>query len=139
LVRSPTAVAWALCAVYVVAVLVGSPHFGPETTPWFLAGLSAAFVWGYRRLARGHPITALSVVAALTVLFPIMALVALVWPLYRSPVTLLASLGTELLARGAVGALQLFAPLIAAGVVLFFVDAGRPDATPGIHPPSKAR
>jgi hypothetical protein len=120
-------------------MLVGTPHFGPGTTPWFLAGLSAAFVFGYRRLARGRRTAALSIVAALTVLLPIMALVALVWPLYRSPVTLFASVGSELLARGAIGALQLFAPLIAAGVVLCFLGAGRPDATRGDHPPPRAR
>jgi hypothetical protein len=114
-----TVSAFALCGLYIAAVLAGAPRFGPTMTPWFLAGLSAAFAWGYPIVARGRGLTALSIVAVVTILLPFVALIGLAWPLYRSPSDLLASLWLEFRGQGLLG-LQLLAPLVAASIVVFF-------------------
>jgi hypothetical protein len=109
--------------LYFAGVLAASPLCGPTMTPWFLAGWSAAFVWVYLDFARGRPIAALAIVMVVTVLLPISALFALVWPVYRSPLGISTSLWSEFRTRGLLGGLELLAPLLAAGITTFF--AGR--------------
>src|SRR6476661_1785807 len=113
----PKVVAFAMCGLYIVTVLVAAPRFGPTMTPWFLVGLSAAFAWGYRVVARGRGLTALSIVVVVTILLPLAALVALAWPLYRSPSDLGASLWLEFRGQGLSG-LRLLAPLVVASIVV---------------------
>jgi|SRR5436190_4005802 hypothetical protein len=119
-----TVSAVALCGIYIAAVLAGAPHVGPAMTPWFLIGLSAAFGWGYVAVAQGRKVTALSIVAVVTILLPVAALIALAWPLYRSPLELLASLWLEFRDRGLPG-LLLLAPVAAASVPVFFARSDR--------------
>ena len=120
-----TVLALAMCGLYIATVLAGAPRFGPTTTPWFLVGLSAAFVWGYLLVARGRRLTALSIVAVVTILLPLAGLIALAWPFHRSASDLLASLWFEFRAQGLPG-LQLLAPLVAAGIVVFFARQTQP-------------
>ena len=94
-------------------------------TPWFLAGWSAAFVWGYLTLARGRRTTALALVTVVTVMLPVFALICLVWPLYRSPSAMFGSLWTEFHGRGLLGGVELFLPLLAASGIVFL--RGRTD------------
>jgi hypothetical protein len=126
-----TAVALGLCLLYFAGVLAGAPILGPTMTPWFLAGWSAAFVWGYLTLARGRRITALSVVTVVTVLLPLFALIGLVWPLYHSPSAMFGSLWTEFRGRGSLGGLELFLPLLAASGIVFLVGHADSHAKPG--------
>jgi hypothetical protein len=108
-----------MCGLYIAAVLAGAPRVGPTMTPWFLVGLSAAFAGGYLTVAQGRRLAVLSIVAVVTVLLPLAALIALAWPLYRSPSGLFASLWLEFRGQG-LPALQLLAPLVAASIVVFF-------------------
>jgi len=119
-----------LCLLYFAGVLAGAPLCGPMMTPWFLAGWSAAFVWAYLAFARGRAVAALAIVTVVTALLPVIALFALVWPLYRSPSGVLASLWSELRGRGLLGGLELFVPLMAAGIATFFVRRALPNAKP---------
>ena len=114
--------------LYFAGVLAAAPLCGPTITPWFLAGWSAAFVWVYLAFARGHPIAALAIVTTVTVLLPIFALFALVWPVYRSPSVISTSLWSELRARGFLGGLELLAPLLAAGITAFFIGRAHTNA-----------
>src|SRR6185437_9753902 len=123
-----TAVALGLCLLYLAGVLLGAPLFGPTMTPWFLAGWSAAFVWGYLTLARGRRITALSIVTVVTVLLPVVALIGLVWPLFRSPSAMFGSLWSEFGGRGLLGGVELFVPLVAASITAFFLGPAGSDA-----------
>ena len=120
--------AFGICVLYVAGVLAGAALCGPTITPWFLAGWSAAFVWVYLALVRGRPIVALSIVTVVTVVLPVLALFALVWPAYRSPPGLVQSLWSECRGRGLFGGLELFVPLVAAGVIAAFTRRGEPDA-----------
>ena len=113
------AVALAICVLYFAGVLVGAPLFGPAMTPWFLAAWSTVFVWAYLTFARGRRATALSIVMTVTILVPILVLIALVWPLYRSPSAIITSLWSEFRERGPLGALELFVPLGAAAIFVF--------------------
>jgi hypothetical protein len=113
-----------MCGLYIAAVLAGAPRFG-TMTPWFLVGLSAAFARGYLTVARGRRLTALSIVAVVTILLPLVALIALAWPLYRSLSDLLASLWLEFRGQALPG-LQLLAPLLAASIVVFFARQTQP-------------
>jgi hypothetical protein len=115
-----------ICVLYFAGVLAGAPLCGPTITPWFLAVWSAAFVWAYLAVARGRAIAALAIVTTVTVLLPVFALFALVWPLYRSPSGISASLWSEFRGRGLLGGLELFVPLVAAGITTLFI--GRADA-----------
>jgi hypothetical protein len=124
--RMATAVAIGLCLLYLAGVLAGAPIFGSTMTPWFLAGWSAAFVWGYLTLARGRRITALSIVTVVTVLLPVVALIGLVGPLFRSPSAMFGSLWSEFRGRGSLGGVELFLPLLAASGIVFLV--GRADS-----------
>ena len=117
-----------ICVLYVVGVLAGAPLCGPTITPWFLADWSAAFVWVYLAFARGRPIVALSIVTMVTVILPVLALFALVWPAYRSPPGVVQSLWSEFRGRGLFGGLELFVPLAAAGVITAFIRRGDPNA-----------
>jgi len=117
-----------LCLLYFAGVLAGAPLCGPMITPWFLAGWSAAFVWAYLAFARGRAIAALAIVTVVTALLPVIALLALVWPLYRSPSGVFASLWSEWRGRGLLGGLELFAPLMAAGIATFFIRRALPNA-----------
>ena len=119
-----------ICVLYFAGVLAGAPLCGPTITPWFLAGWSAAFVWAYLALARGRPIAALAIVTVVTVLLPVFALFALVWPVYRSPSGISASLWSEFRERGLLGGLELFVPLVAAGITTFFIGRPDPNAKP---------
>ena len=123
-----TAVALGLCLLYLAGVLLGAPLFGPTMTPWFLAGWSAAFVWGYLTFARGRRITALSIVTVVTVLLPVVSLIGLVWPLFRSPSAMFGSLWSEFRARGLLGGVELFVPLVAASINAFFLGPAGSDA-----------
>lgn len=108
-----------MSGLYIAAVLTGALRFGPTMTPWFLVGLSAVFAWGYLTVAQGRRLTVLSIVAVVTVPLPLVALIALAWPLYRSPSGLFASLWLEFREQGLPG-LQLLAPLVAASIVVLF-------------------
>ena len=114
--------------LYFVGVLAGAVLCGPTITPWFLAVWSAAFVWGYLSLARGRPITALSIVTVVTVLLPVFALLTIVWPIYRSPSGIFTSLWSEFRGRGLLGGLELFAPLVLASVSALFIGLAKSDA-----------
>ena len=116
--------------LYFAGVLAGAPLCGPIITPWFLAGWSAAFVWAYLALARGPAIVALAIVTVVTALLPVIALFALAWPLYRSPSDISASLWSELRDQRLLGGLELFVPLMAAGITTFFIARARRNATP---------
>src|SRR3954452_22819443 len=115
-----TASTLALCGLYIAAVLAGASRLGPVMTPWFLAGLSAAFAWGYISITRGRSLAALSIVAVVTVVLPLMAVIALAWPLHRSLSGLFGSLWIAFQEQGLGSGLQLLAPPLAAGVILFF-------------------
>ena len=128
--RTSTVAALGLCVLYFAGVLAGVPLCGPTITPWFLAGWSTAFVWAYLAFARGRAIAALAIVMVVTTLLPVIALFALVWPLYRSPSGISASLWSEFRGRGLLGGLELFAPLMAAGITTFFIGRARPNAKP---------
>jgi hypothetical protein len=122
--------AFGICVLYFVGVLAGTLLCGPTITPWFLAAWSAAFVWGYLFLARGRPLTALSIVMVVTVLLPVLALFAIVWPIYRSPSGIFTSLWSEFRGRGLLGGLELFTPLLVASISAFFFGLANPDAKP---------
>ena len=117
-----------LCVLYFAGVLAGAPLCGPMITPWFLAGWSAAFVWAYLSFARGPAILALAIVTVVTALLPVIALFALAWPLYRSPSGISASLWSELREQRLLGGLELFVPLMAAGITTFFIARARRNA-----------
>ena len=117
-----------ICVLCVAGVLAGAPLCGPSITPWFLAGWSAAFVWVYLAFARGRPVVALSIVTVVTVVLPVLALFALVWPAYRSPSGVVESLWSEFRGRGLFGGLELFVPLVTAGVITAVIRRGNPDA-----------
>jgi hypothetical protein len=121
-----TSAALGLCLLYFAGVLAGVPIFGPASTPWFLAGWSAAFVWGYLTVVRGRRITALTIVTVVTVLLPVFAVIGLAWPLFRSPSAMFGSLWTEFQGRGSLGGVELFLPLLAASGIVFLV--GRADS-----------
>ena len=107
----------AICALYIAAVMAAASRVGPTMTPWLLVGLSAAFGWCYPTVAHGRKLTALTIVGVVTILLPVAALVALAWPLYRSPYDLAASLWLEFRGQGLSG-LVLFAPLVVASIVV---------------------
>ena len=117
-----------ICVLYFVGVLAGATLCGPTITPWFLAGWSAAFVWAYLAFARGRAIAAVAIVTVVTVLLPVAALFALVWPLYRSPSGISASLWSEFRGRGLFGGLELFVPLVAAGITTLLFGRAHPNA-----------
>ena len=124
-VRMPTAAAIAICVLYFAGVLVSVPVFGPTMTTAFLAAWSAAFAWSYLVFAAGRRITALSIVTIVTVLLPVLALISLVGAHYASPSALFLSLSSEFRGRGPLGGLELFVPLVAARVIVFFASARR--------------
>ena len=70
--------------IYFAGVLVGAPLAGSSVTPWFLAIWSALYVACYLAIARGSRTTAVSVVIIVTVVLPLVALVASAWPFYDS-------------------------------------------------------
>jgi hypothetical protein len=106
--------AFALCIVYFACVVVGVSSLGPTTAPWFLSGLSAAFVWCYLSFARGRVSVALAVVIVVTLVLPIGALIAIGWPVYRSWTALAASFWGAFQERGPLGGVELLAPAVAA-------------------------
>ena len=83
--------AFALCLVYFACVLAGVPLAGPRIVPRFLSALSALFVWCYLVFVRGRASVALAVVIVVTLVLPLGALIAIGWPVYRSPSALAAS------------------------------------------------
>ena len=113
-------VAIVICLLYFAGVLVGVPLAG-EFAAWFLAVWSAVFVVSYLVIARGSRITALSIVIAVTLVFPFAALVAIVWPIYHSWPTMVASLGGALQERGSFGIIELLAPLAVALLCLLLL------------------
>jgi len=119
--RVSSIAAVALCLLYLASVLVGVPLVGPRMAPWFLSLLSAAFVISYVFLVRGRGVVAMAVVAAVTIILPLGALVAIGWPVYRNWNALLASFWAAFADRGGLGVLEFFAPtivaLLCAGVV----------------------
>jgi hypothetical protein len=119
-----------LFLLYLAGVLAGAPLCGPIITPWFLAGWSAAFVWVYVVFAGGRATAALAIVTVVTVLLPVIALSALVWPLYRSPFAASASLWSEFRGRGLLGTLALFVPLLAASITAASIGHARLNAKP---------
>ena len=72
----------------------------------------------------------LAIVMVVTVLLPVFALFALVWPLYGSPSGISASLWSEFRARGLLGGLELLVPLVTAGITTFFISRADPNAKP---------
>ena len=84
--------------------------------PWFLAGLSVAFVWCYLVLARGHISVALAVVIVVTVVLPLGALIVIGWPVYQSWSALVASFWVAFEDRGPFGTVEFLAPTIAAAL-----------------------
>jgi hypothetical protein len=113
-----------LCAIYIAAVLAAASGVGPTMTPWLLVGLSAALGWCYSTVARGRKLTALTIVGVVTILLPFAALIALAWPLYRSPSDFAASLWREFREQGLSG-LVLLAPLLVASIVVSFARPTR--------------
>ena len=63
-------------------------------------------------------------IGAVTILLPVAALIAIAWPLYRTPSDLVASLWREFRGEGLPG-LALLAPLVVAGIVVFFAPPYR--------------
>src|SRR5689334_14969939 len=113
-------VAIVICLLYFAGVLVGVPLAG-EFAAWFMAVWSAVFVVCYLVIARGNRIAALSIVIAVTLVFPFAALVAIVWPIYHSWPTMVASLGGALQERGSFGIIELLAPLAVALLCLLLL------------------
>jgi hypothetical protein len=109
-----TIAAFAFCLVYFACVLIGVPLVGPRMAPWFLSLLSAAFVCSYLVLARGRTAIALAVVIVVTIVFPLGALIAIGWPVYRTWEALLASFWAAFIERGPLGGVEFLAPTIAA-------------------------
>jgi hypothetical protein len=103
----------ALCILYFAGVIAGVPMVEPYNSWLFLAAWSAVFVWCYLSLLRGRPFIAVSIVIVVTIVFPIVALIAIAWPIYRAWPPLFASLWPALQDR-ALGGLELLAPLVAA-------------------------
>lgn len=108
--------AFALCIVYFVCVVASVPLVGPANNPWFLSGLSVAFVWCYLGLARGRGSVALAVVIVVTLVLPIGALVAIGWPVYRSWTALAESFWRAFQERGPLGGVEFLAPPVAAAI-----------------------
>ena len=104
----------AICVLYCAGVLAGVPLVGPSISWSFLAAWSAAFVWCYLAVLRGRALTAVSIVIVVTIVLPIVALIAIAWPTYRSWSALAASLWPAFQDRGALGGLEFLAPLMAA-------------------------
>ena len=109
----------AICVLYFAGVIVGVPMVGPYFSWLFLATWSAVFVWCYLSLLVGRPLTAVLIVIVVTIVFPIVALLAIAWPTYRSWSSLFASVWPALQDR-ALGGLELIAPLVAALVCVPF-------------------
>jgi hypothetical protein len=127
--RTFTVAALGICALYFAGVLAAAPLCGPAITPWFLAGWSATFVWVYLAFTRGRPVGALVIVAIVTVVLPVVALFAMIWPIYGSPSNV-SALWSEFRARGLLGGVELFAPLLAAGVATFLISRNNFNAKP---------
>jgi hypothetical protein len=121
-------VALGIGVLYFAGVIAGASVCGPTTTPWFLAGWSIAFVWAYLAFVRGRAIAALAIVSVVTVLLPVIALSALVWPFHQSPSGIAVSLWSQFRGRGLLRGLELFLPLVAASITTFFLGRARPDA-----------
>lgn len=108
--------ALALCLVYFACVIAGVPLVGPRISPWFLSALSAAFVWCYLVLVRGHVGVAVAVVILVTIVFPVVALIFIGWPVYRSWTALAGSFWAAAQIRGPFGGVEFLAPTIAAAL-----------------------
>jgi hypothetical protein len=100
--------------MYFVGVLTGASVLGPETSWPFLAAWSAVFAWSYVMLLHGRGLIAVSIVIGVTIVLPLVALIAIAWPAYRSWSALYTSLWPGFEDRGALGNLEFIAPPVAA-------------------------
>jgi hypothetical protein len=97
----------AICVLYFAGVLATVPIAGPIMAWAFIAAWSAGFVCCYLAFLRGRARTAIAVVIVVTIVLPIVALIAMAWPK-------LEFLWPAFQDRGALGGLEFFAPLVAA-------------------------
>ena len=132
-------VALALCLIYFALVLTGVPLAGPRAAPWFLAILSAAFVWCYLVLAHGRISVALAVVIVVTFVLPLGALIVIGWPVYQSWAMLAASFWAAFEDRGPFGGVEFLAPMIAAALCAGVVRRWRSNTAVNPDAPSARR
>ena len=97
----------AICLLYFAGVLASVPLAGASTSWALIAAWSAVFVWCYLLFLRGGAYAAVSIVIVVTIVLPLVAVIAIAWPTFDS-------LWPALQDRGVLGALEFFAPLIAA-------------------------
>src|SRR5438876_461034 len=97
----------AICVLYFAGVLATVPVAGPIMAWAFITAWSAGFVCCYLAFLRGGARTAIAVVIVVTIVLPIVALIAMAWPK-------LEFLWPAFQDRGALGGLEFFAPLVAA-------------------------
>lgn len=109
----------AIGVLYFAGVLAGVPMVGPTISWVFIAAWSAAFVWCYLAFLRGRAFTAVSIVIVVTIVLPLVALVAIAWPNFDF-------LWPAFQDRGALGGLEFFAPLIAALICVLLARRLRP-------------
>jgi phosphotransferase system glucose/maltose/N-acetylglucosamine-specific IIC component len=131
--------AFALCLVYFAFVLAGVPLAGPRIAPWFLAVLSAAFVWCYLVLTRGRISVALAVVIVVTLVLPLGALIVIAWPVYQSWAGMGASFWAAFEERGPFGGVEFLAPTIAAALCASVVRRWRSNIAVNPDAPSARR
>ena len=130
-----------ICLTYVLAALAITRVIGTSPYHWFLAALSAVFMWAYFRFARRGPAIPLVVVFTITILFPVGILLLIGLPVYG---TLSATIGMILESYrkyGQLWGLEMFVPFLIALVVMLVhrrsniaVNKGDPTASPSRRP-----
>lgn len=109
----------ATCVLYVAGVLTSVPLAGAGISWALIAVWSAAFAWCHIALLHGRAFTAVSIVIVVTIVLPVVALIALAWPN-------LDFLWPAFEDRGALGGLEFLAPLIAALLYVLLAHRLRP-------------
>lgn len=121
--RMRTFVATSMVLGYVLVNFAGIPHVGPLWTTWLLAGASFLFVLCFILIARAHAWVPLVLVLLLTLVFPLVILVAIGWPHYPSFGALVSSYVSALWQHGQLRGFELAVPVFSA--VLGWLVAGR--------------
>jgi hypothetical protein len=129
----------AILLVYVVVMAIGVPEFGPVYSPWFLAALSALFVWCYVAVAGGRTVVSFATVFLVTLVFPLGFLVVIGWPVYNSWSVLVSSFVSAFYEHGQLWGLELLLPLVAALATAVSINRRRSNIAVKQSAPQAAR
>ena len=131
--------ALALALAYVGFVFFAVPYIGPIWSPWALSVASLVFVLGFVLITHGKALWAVSLVALLTLLFPMAFLVAIGWHHYPSVGELLSSYLSTLKEHGQLSGFELLFPLLSAGLAAVIASRTRSNIAVKRDAPQAAR